>query len=76
MIKIQNIYYMLAYAFRVLNEDGYANIATEEFEHIGDLCAAILAKGIANQIKRGLGKKYICQTNALCSPCGKINVSA
>jgi 5-methylcytosine-specific restriction enzyme subunit McrC len=76
MIKIQNIYYMLAYAFQVLNEDSYAKIATEEFEHIGDLFAAILAKGIANQIKRGLGREYICQTNALSSPRGKIGVSA
>lgn len=76
MIRIRNIYYMLAYAFQVLNEDSYASIATEEFDHINDLFAAILAKGIANQIKRGLGKEYICQTNTLSSPHGKINVSA
>jgi 5-methylcytosine-specific restriction enzyme subunit McrC len=76
MIKIQNIYYMLAYAFRVLTENSYASIATEEFDHIGDLCAAILAKGIANQIKQGLGREYICQTKALSSPRGKIDISA
>lgn len=67
---------MLAYAFRVLNEDSYANIATEEFDHIGDLFAAILSKGIANQIKRGLGSEYISQADTLSSPRGKINVSA
>jgi len=76
MIKIQNIYYMLAYAFRVLTENSYASIATEEFDHIGDLCTAILAKGIANQIKQGLGREYICQTETLSSPRGKIDISA
>ena len=29
MIRIQNIYYMLSYAFQVLNEDGYKQVATE-----------------------------------------------
>lgn len=67
---------MLAYAFQVLNEDSYAQIASEEFDNSADLCAAILAKGIANQVKRGLGKEYISQTQALSSPRGKINVSA
>lgn len=47
MIRIQNIYYMLAYAFQVLNEQGYENIATEEFDNTAELCAAILARGIS-----------------------------
>ena len=29
MIPIQNVYYMLSYAFRVLNEQGYKSIETE-----------------------------------------------
>ena len=75
MIKIQNIYYMLAYAFQVLNEDRYAKIALEDFDHVEDLLAAILAKGIANQIKRGLGREYVSKTDGLSSPHGKINIS-
>ena len=74
MIKIQNIYYMLAYAFQVLNEDSYAKIALEDFERVEDLLAAILFKGIANQTKRGLGREYISKTEALNSPRGKINI--
>lgn len=76
MIKIQNIYHMLAYAFQVLSEDSYANVAIEDFEYVGDLLAAILAKGIANQIKRGLGREYVRKTEAISSPTGKINVDA
>ena len=75
MIRIQNIYYMLAYAFQVLNEQGYKKIATEEFENTADLFAAILSRGISMQIKRGLGKAYIEQSESLSSLRGKINIS-
>ena len=76
MIKIQNIYYMLAYVFQVLKEDSYKNIAFEDFEYVEDLLAAILAKGIADQIKRGLGREYISHEDILSSPHGKIHISA
>lgn len=75
MIPIQNIYYMLSYAFQVLNEQGYKNIATEQFHNTGELMAAILEKGIAIQLKRGLGKEYIPQTEALSSLRGKIDIA-
>lgn len=76
MIRIQNIYYMLSYAFQVLNEDGYKQVATEEFENAAELCAAILIKGVSSQLKRGLGKEYIVQTEELSSLRGKIDISA
>ena len=75
MIPVQNIYYMLAYAFQVLNENGYKDIATEQFDNVGELCAAILAKGISVQLKRGLGKEYVSQTEPLSSLRGKIDIA-
>ena len=45
MIRIQNIYHMLAYAFQVLCEQGYREMATEEFDNAAELCAAILIRG-------------------------------
>lgn len=75
MIPIQNVYYMLSYAFQVLNEQGYKNIATEQFNNTAELMAAILAKGIAVQIKRGLGKEYISQTESLSALRGKIDIA-
>lgn len=76
MIRIQNIYYMLSYAFQVLNEDGYKQVATEEFENAAELCAAILVKGVSSKLKRGLGKEYIVQTEELSTLRGKIDISA
>ena len=75
MIRIQNIYYMLSYAFQVLSEQGYKSIETESFDNTAELCAAILSKGVATQIKRGLGRAYIPQTEALSSPKGKIDIA-
>ena len=75
MISVKNIYYMLSYAFQILNEQGYKNVSTEKFENVSELCAAILAKGMSSQIKRGLAKEYIPQTEPLSSLRGKINVS-
>ena len=66
---------MLSYAFQILNEQGYKNIATEQFNNTAELMAAILEKGIAIQLKRGLGKEYISQTEALSSLRGKIDIA-
>lgn len=75
MIRIQNIYYMLAYAFQVLNEHGYKSIATEDFDNTAELCAAILTRGINIQIKHGLGKEYMSRKESLASLRGKIDIT-
>ena len=75
MIRIQNIYYMLAYAFQVLREQVYESYGTEEFENTADLLSTILAKGVATQIKRGLGRTYIEETESLSCLRGKIRVT-
>ena len=75
MIPIRNIYYMLSYAFQVLNEQGYRNIETEQFDNVAELCAAILSKGVSLQLKRGLGREYIENTESLSSLRGRIEIS-
>lgn len=66
---------MLAYAFQVLKNDGYANLSFEDFDHVQDLLSAILTKGISNQIKRGISKDYIINSDALNSPKSKLLIS-
>lgn len=72
-IPIKNVYYMLAYAFKVLNEKGYKRIETESFENAAELCAAILYRGISLQLKQGLGREYVTQTDTLTILKGKID---
>ena len=74
-IPVKNIYYMLSYSFQILNENGYSDIATENFNNAAELFAAILSKGIAIQLKRGLNKDYIEISEPLSAIKGKIDVS-
>ena len=75
MIRIQNIYHMLAYAFQVLCEQGYREMATEEFDNAAELCAAILIRGTNSQVKRGLGREYIDHTDTLSTLRGKFEIT-
>lgn len=74
-ILIQNIYYMLAYAFQALRQENYAQVAAEKFENVQDLFAAILAKGISQQLKQGLYREYVSRRDALPVLRGKLDVS-
>ena len=75
MIPVKNIYYMLAYAFQVLNEDGYKSVATEQFNNVADLCSAILCRGVSLQLKKGLGREYISETEMLYGLRGRIDIT-
>lgn len=76
MIPIKNVYYMLAYAFKCLNNSGYKSVETEEFDNVAELCAAILYRGVSSQLKQGLGREYILQTETTSALKGKIDFSA
>lgn len=65
---------MLSYAFQVLKQKNYEMIASEEFENITDLFAAILAKGISRQLKQGLYRDYITRREDLRVVRGKIDI--
>ena len=73
-IFIKNIYYMLSYAFQTLNQGGYESVATEEFENIHNLFAAILAKGIGRQLKQGLYREYLNRKEDIAVVRGKIDM--
>lgn len=73
-ILINNIYHMLAYAFKTLNQENYEDVAVESFDEMYDLLAAILAKGIGVQLKQGLYREYINRQEELPVMRGKINM--
>lgn len=58
-IHIKNIYYMLSYAFKILQQKNYDKVASESFDNIYDLFAEILVKGLNKQLKQGLYKEYV-----------------
>lgn len=71
MIPVQNIYYMLSYAFQALQAQNYKDLATVKFHNTAELCAAILDKGISVQLKRGLGRDYLPKSESLSTLQGK-----
>lgn len=72
-IIVSNIYYMLTYAFQVLHQSNYDEVSTEPFDNIQDLFAAILSKGIAQQLKQGLHREYIEKKEDLSVMHGKLD---
>ena len=66
---------MLTYAFSILRGQGYKKLSTEEFQNTADLMSAILVKAIVIQLKRGLEKKYIPETEEISTLRGKVEIS-
>ena len=73
-ILIKNIYYMLTYAFHVLRQDNYEEIEAEDFENIHDMFSAILGRGVAQQLKQGLYREYVNNSDDLSTLRGKLAV--
>lgn len=73
-ILIKNIYYMLTYAFQVLRQSNYENIEAEDFENIYDMFAAILGKGVTQQLKHGLYREYIEKSDEIMTLRGKLDL--
>lgn len=67
---------MLSYAYSHLRTNDYSRLASEEFENSADLCAAILAFGITDLVRHGLGRDYLPREETLGFVRGKINISS
>ena len=73
-ILIQNIFHMLCYAFKVLRQRNYQDVGTEDFAHVQDMLAAILSRGISQQVKQGLYRSYTSIEEQTKTLRGKINL--
>lgn len=74
-IPIGNIYYMLCYAFKNLQEQGAVSVKPEEFENIQQLMAEIVIRGVSYQLKKGLLHNYEDHKEELSVLRGKIDIS-
>jgi len=74
-IPIRNIYYMLCYAWNVMEHSDKVLLGSEEFDNVYNLLARIYISGTSNLLKRGLHKYYIQQNEDTSVPKGKINVT-
>ncbi|MDR1604598.1 MAG: 5-methylcytosine-specific restriction endonuclease system specificity protein McrC [Gracilibacteraceae bacterium] len=74
MVKVGNIYIMLAYAFRSLNAGGISYAGNEDFDNLHELFAEIIIGGMRKQLKRGLPRQYSSQREELSNLRGKIDL--
>ncbi|MGY3567951.1 5-methylcytosine-specific restriction endonuclease system specificity protein McrC [Sinomonas sp. RB5] len=74
-IAIRNVYVMMAYAFRAIRSDGSDHIAAESFDHLHDLLAEILVRGVGAQVKRGIHRDYLRHSDELATVRGRIDIA-
>lgn len=65
---------MLSYAFTTLTPTKDDEIAAEEFDNVHNLFAAILSKGIGQQLKQGLYREYLYRKEDIAVMRGKIDM--
>lgn len=74
-IPIENIYYLLCYAWNKLEEKDRVSVSIDDKTELLDLFAKILINATRMLLKRGIDKSYIDHTEELSGVKGKIQLS-
>jgi 5-methylcytosine-specific restriction enzyme subunit McrC len=75
-IPIQNIYYLLCYAWNKLDESDIVNVKAISTTELIDLFAKILINSTARLLKQGLDRNYVEHEYIVNGIKGKLNLSA
>jgi 5-methylcytosine-specific restriction enzyme subunit McrC len=71
-IPIQNIYFLLCYAWNHLQEKDYAEIRSQGCDRLWDLLARVLIRSSQQLVKRGLHRNYVLHSEHRVRPKGKV----
>ncbi|WP_226065036.1 5-methylcytosine-specific restriction endonuclease system specificity protein McrC [Kaistella polysaccharea] len=74
-IPIENIYYLLCYAWNKLEEKERVYVSVDDKTELVDLFAKILINGTKILLKRGIDKSYIDYTDEIVGVKGKLQIS-
>jgi len=74
-IPIENIYFLLCYAWNKLDEKERVNVAIDDKTELLDLFAKVLINATKMLLKRGIDKNYIDHTEELAGVKGKVQIS-
>jgi len=75
-IQIENVFYMLAYAFRAVGMDTFKTVGVEDFDNADDLLAAILCVGIDRVVKQGFHRTFEPVVDDLTTVRGRLQMPA
>jgi len=73
-IPIQNIYYMLGYAWNTLEQNEKVDVSQLESHEMVDLLASVLSTGTSALLRRGLDRSYQEYTDELTTIRGRVNL--
>lgn len=74
-VPVQNIYYLLCYAFDRIQEGKLIDVASSSFENLQDLFAHVLINGTQHLLRRGLDRSYVCFALDVPGIRGKLDIS-
>ena len=74
-IPIENIYYLLCYAWNKLDEKERVNVSIDDRTELLDLFAKVLINATKTLLKRGIDKNYIDHTEEIAGVKGKVQIS-
>jgi len=74
-IPIQNIYYLLLYAWNQLEEGEVVDVSSLESQELVDLLAWVLVRGTKHLLRRGLDQHYILHEEEIAGVRGRILVA-
>jgi 5-methylcytosine-specific restriction enzyme subunit McrC len=73
-IPIENIYYLLCYAWDCLEEKDVVDVRALDSTSLADLFARVLTNGIRHLLRRGLDRGYVAYDEWTSRPRGRIHV--
>jgi len=71
-IPIQNIYYLLCYAWNKMQEKDIVNVDNSDYDQLPDLLAKVLISGCNRLFKQGLDRNYVESTELYSGVKGKL----
>jgi len=74
-VPIENIYYLLCYAWNKLDEQDLVHVSSTDCAHLTDLFARVLAFGTSHLLKRGLDRGYVMTSEELRMIRGRLDVA-
>jgi 5-methylcytosine-specific restriction enzyme subunit McrC len=72
-IPIQNVYYLLCYAWRQMREGEIAETGAAQKKDVANLLGTVLANGTERVLKQGLDRGYVTQSETTSRPRGQID---
>lgn len=74
-VPILNLYYLLCYAWDMLDEERVVDVSAEPFRSLPDLFARVLRTGVTHLLRRGLDRGYVLDAEDARYPRGKFDLA-